>query len=656
MAATLQVLGWTSQGLRCPDHEISCLNTSGRPHAVTLIQMPNGTGKTTTLTLLRHALSGRWATQAPTPAELRKLAKKGGTRGGFFELRLMMNQQRVTIRLEFDFEAGRVRYRTTRGSGQFERFDPPSAFRRFLNGDFVDFFVFDGELAAQLLDDRSTNADAVVEALFQLNTLKKAGEKVADYWERHAEEKGDERSKKKHETKLSRIRVRLGELKRERRRLRKERDDTRARLEAQRDLYKEEIAKGKTSEREMKNAQEKLDKAQSEVREQASTVLELMRVPYRLSVSFAEAIYELKRNLDKAKLPGTAAREFFQDLSTEPFCVCGTPIDDILRERIKSRAVNYLGSDEVGFLNAMKTDIEEAVGESRDTPAATLDAEMVDLNAKVSDERDANNVLDALQAAAERADPRVQAAKAEIERLEKLSTDIEEQLERFDDKDTQQSLENTWGIDVLEKRLATAEDKLAKASETLELRRRRDVLARILTRAHRLSREGVMTEVCGDANTKIGDLMPDNNILIERIDRCLVLEGQEGGSVGETLSVAYAFLATLFDRSAHRLPFVVDSPAGPIDLAVRPKIGALVPRLTTQFIAFTISSERAQFVPYLKRACHEPIQYLTVFRRGKPEVERQAREAGDVIVTADGLRVTGETFFNAFQLEEEEAS
>ena len=79
--------------------------------------------------------------------------------------------------------------------------------------------------------------------------------------------------------------------------------------------------------------------------------------------------------------------------------------------------------------------------------------------------------------------------------------------------------------------------------------------------------------------TRIEQLMPHNDIRISEIDGCLRLDNQSGGSVGETLSVAYAFLSTLFHRSdQHQLPFVVDSPANPIDLAIRPNIGALVPR------------------------------------------------------------------------------
>ena len=79
MSTTLRLLGWKVQGLRCPDHEIDCCNSSDMPARITLIQMPNGTGKTTTLTLLRAALSGaaeEWDAQT-----VRSLSKKGNEIG-----------------------------------------------------------------------------------------------------------------------------------------------------------------------------------------------------------------------------------------------------------------------------------------------------------------------------------------------------------------------------------------------------------------------------------------------------------------------------------------------------------------------------------------------------------------------------------------------
>jgi DNA sulfur modification protein DndD len=60
MSRQFTLLGWSASGLRCPDHEVNlCLpDNHFLPYPVTLVQMPNGTGKTTTLTMLRAALSG----------------------------------------------------------------------------------------------------------------------------------------------------------------------------------------------------------------------------------------------------------------------------------------------------------------------------------------------------------------------------------------------------------------------------------------------------------------------------------------------------------------------------------------------------------------------------------------------------------------------
>jgi len=49
-----ELLGWKCEGLRCPDFNFE-INKSGNATA-TFLQMPNGTGKTTTLRLLKRSL------------------------------------------------------------------------------------------------------------------------------------------------------------------------------------------------------------------------------------------------------------------------------------------------------------------------------------------------------------------------------------------------------------------------------------------------------------------------------------------------------------------------------------------------------------------------------------------------------------------------
>ena len=47
----IEIKGWKSEGLRCPDVDF---NLDKNKRLITLIQMPNGTGKTTTLKLLKQ--------------------------------------------------------------------------------------------------------------------------------------------------------------------------------------------------------------------------------------------------------------------------------------------------------------------------------------------------------------------------------------------------------------------------------------------------------------------------------------------------------------------------------------------------------------------------------------------------------------------------
>ena len=41
----LSIAGWETENLRCPDMEVNLVNSSGNIPPVSLIQMPNGTGK-----------------------------------------------------------------------------------------------------------------------------------------------------------------------------------------------------------------------------------------------------------------------------------------------------------------------------------------------------------------------------------------------------------------------------------------------------------------------------------------------------------------------------------------------------------------------------------------------------------------------------------
>lgn len=666
MTATMRILGWKAEGLRCPDHEIDCCNGQGEPYGISLIQMPNGTGKTTTLTLLRAALSGGAANGAWDRARVRELCKKGGdVAEGLFELRLALNDKRITVRMEFDFEAGRVEYKTTWGSGQEEGFNPPFELRRFMNEDFVNFYVFDGELADNLLSKRHTDAEQAVESLFQVHLLSRMAGKVSAYWDEQTRSvtAKDETGYTRRKNRLDAWRKRHADLVAEKSALEKRLSDTNGQLARQEERYKREITKEEDRAKKIGKAEGIVTDLRGQVHESAQSLLDGMREPQALSPTFATAMFELKSGLDRVKLPESAAREFFEELADENECVCGRPIDPEIRTVIRERAQQYLGSDDVTLLNAMKSAISDAVGQSRTQAADDLSESIKGISGLVTKLQSAQNELDELKHAAEQSDPDVMKAKDDIDSLKVDRDGIEKDLRRFEGKDDKVRLdrintvdpERVFAIETIEDGIKVLEDQVAEVTNTRTLRQKRDILTGIINSAHERAKQAITVEIRDEANDRIEKLMPHNNIRIDEINRCLVLRGQSGGSVGETLSVGYAFLSTLFDRAdQHQLPFVVDSPANPIDFDIRANIGELVPKLTGQFIAFMISSEREKFLTSLKKASNGGIQYVTLFRKGASHLESKATANPSCVTTNDGFRVTDEQFFNEFQLDAEE--
>jgi len=391
------------------------------------------------------------------------------------------------------------------------------------------------------------------------------------------------------------------------------------------------------------------------VKTAAVRCLDRMRDPHAISEVLASEMVELKRSLDRVKLPESTAREFFQELADEDVCVCGRSLDEATRAAIRERAGQYLGSDDVALLNSVKGDVGEYVSSGGDAAFAGLTDGLSDLREKVRRRGELQTRRDRIESEGVAEHPELDAARKRIGELDREFEDVNDQLYRYEAaSEAGNDIGVLSSIRELERRLEEAKSKLAEITETVEVKQKRDILLGVLKQAQANARDGLGAEICGDANDRIQRLMPENQIRIDRIDRCLALQGQEGGSVGETLSVAYAFLATLFNRSAeHELPFIVDSPANPIDLRVRSRIGELVPRLTKQFIAFTISSERQNFVAALEGAAGNPVHYITLFRKGPADLERAAR-AAKFEEPVDGLIVHGREFFHAFHLESEE--
>ena len=214
MSVKLNILGWSASNLRCPDHEIFLCNpNSDIPYKVTFIQMPNGTGKTTTLDLLRATLSGS-AKEWTSEQMLEFRNNSNLAEFGLFIVRLSLNEQLLTLKLEFDFKRERVTYGTTYGSGIKDGFFPPPNIRKFLNPEFVNLFIFNGELARNLLDSKQTRARDAIDALFQLSLLEDVAGKFQENWKNHADNTSTKTDQglQRRKNKLENLKIRKKEI------------------------------------------------------------------------------------------------------------------------------------------------------------------------------------------------------------------------------------------------------------------------------------------------------------------------------------------------------------------------------------------------------------------------------------------------------------
>lgn len=652
---TLRMLGWSVKGLRCPDYGISFENGKGNFYQVNLIQMPNGTGKTTTLTLLRAALSGEATTW--DSSKVRSFQKKKDPQSsGEFQVALLSNGKRVTITVLFDFDEGKVKYNTTVGNGKENGFFPPRECRDFLNPNFTNFFVFDGELAQQLLNPNETNAEKVIEYLYKLKYFKDIRHEVKKHWEVTLESTSasEEKGLTRRRNRVDKLSERIKLLKEQKEKIQGCYNQTSEELNKYQSKYQDKISEKDKYGNIYKTKEGKYNESIKVVENLAKQILIEMRSPHALAGHFGECILSLKNNLDRVKLPESTAKEFFKELEQEEFCVCGRPLDDEHRKKIGERASNYLGSEEMNLLNSIKSDIADQVGINPQESVLNLRDLLKKFNAAIDERDTAKTDKEEVETMLTEEDNELKEAKIKIDELEKMCMALKQQLELYENTDNSLPDEKTIGINVLERKLADATQKLAEITQTVEIKQKTDLLQNILARAQTISKDKIASKIREESNLRIQQLLPNNDIKIARVDKALYLEGQEAGSVGETLSVAYAFMATLFNNSERKLPFIVDSPANSIDLKVREEVACLIPKLTDQFIAFTISSERDGFVLPLEKACHDQIQYVTLFRKGDIALEEEAKNSSCVKYSNDGVYVSGKEFFYTFHQEMEE--
>jgi hypothetical protein len=156
----------------------------------------------------------------------------------------------------------------------------------------------------------------------------------------------------------------------------------------------------------------------------------------------------LKNALDHAKLPDSAAREFFEDVAKDELCICGRHLDEGSRRAVRERAQMYLGSEDVGLLNQIKGDISTRLKQDALTPAALFEEGLGTLQQSIRRAAECRGERDAIKQAAVHDDPELEKKEKEIQALGVKLGAIEEKLRRFEETGTPENdrIEQIWGV------------------------------------------------------------------------------------------------------------------------------------------------------------------------------------------------------------------
>lgn len=633
----VKIVGWACNnirgGLRGLDVELG-----PRPARWVLIQMPNGTGKTTTMELFRAALSE----ERMDPARVRSYRSADADKSGSFELRVLIDGALRRITVLLDYEDGSVRYTTARaqltGGGTDAGVLLPSALKQlFKQADFVRLFVFDGELASQIRDlgtDRALKAIKTLYRLDQIGSVQAQIERLVDA------EQTRVASKTIDQKGITRWKNAVATAEQTNRELHARADAANARigtltaeiesLELQR---KERIESHSEFRNRSAQIEHELQEVGQEIYARSSELIGAWRVPSAVNARVLDRLRALGTKLDRLKLPQTMSKEFFFELAEAPECVCGRPITPAEREAILERSSRYLAENQIGVINAMKSAVRTTTAAhdvTRDVVTALVRATRRQRSLHQDSDRLKAEAVAAGDLELQELDKRVHVASEELGTLRG-------QLERLEARSPsdQQALGVTWQTNVVlcEAHLEDMKKKLAAATQTqrfyAQAKLMNEVLSKIVHRALDLLRERVRQAT----NAKLLRLVPSEALRVARIDGALVLESagqtsKHGVSEGQSLAVAYAFLASLFEDAPYRLPFVVDSPAVSLDTQVRREVAEVIPMLFDQMLMFVISSERVGFAESFY--ARDDVRYITIERTGATARIHEGREAFNI--------------------------
>lgn len=590
--------------------QISFRNDTGGVIKNNFVMMANGTGKTTTMTLIKGLLDGsakNW------PVDYVKSFAPTTTTGdkGEFSITVKFDEKQYKYFLSLDYVNGIAKIETQAPpKGRETGLLLPTAIKGIFTPEFVSRFVFDGEQAKKSMDRTSNEADETIRYLYRLDEL---DEILAMNMNILTEIQNAEGGSTGTRGSLSNLRSRQKKVR-----------DHIASLEKKQKQLNGDIARFSQEKIEKEKQRQELDKNYEALNKEKNEVIaeqeknrgnvdvkiteivSLVKTPYLVSEGLCNRMYEFGDAMKKLKLPKSSSKDFFTELAYAEKCVCDRCIGEKERDAILKNAERYLGSDHQAVLNNIKSVLMGSTYDERLVAAfeelGKLQEQKTRLNARFAD------VEDKLIKAG---GPQVEQLQSEIEVLIGQISSAQTQLKIIESKDEDdETLTEENNLHKARRADAENEVKIASTTKTNAALRKKNVVQDLVNEIKTQATAALKEEIIKKANDKISRVIKDDYIEIESIDGYIKLKDREGASDGQTLSIGYCFLGTLFEEAELEFPFVIDSPTGKMDFDKRQAVADIIPVVFNQMIAFVQSAEVKCFADRFYK--NTDTQYLTI--------------------------------------------
>lgn len=663
----IRIDSWESKGLRCPDSKV-VLYRDNHYKKINLLQMPNGTGKSTIIELISACLTG----EAERTWSAEKLKQFGNplddTDNGVFELCINIsdnedkNQYKVTFRLNLDFATGTASYMTNSNPtvGLEIGWKPPRELKKFLHDRCVEVFVFKGDKADNLIETGRNEAELSIKAFCGLSHIEEIAENVID--REFAKEIGSGPQTSQTLDKRRRVLAKwigwLEDLEEKREKAQNGYDKAEAEHREIRGRV-EDIIEGQQANKEiLEELSARKAACETELSKANHRTFDAFRNPFFLSNKISQRMTLLKENLDALKLPGTSG-EFFKELADLENCICDRPIAVEHKDAILENSKSYLSDEHVSVLNGIKRDTEKYDEQAR------LIADENPLSFLAATSTAFNDALDDLEA--HEAKIRSEATESQrelLDRFENISNEMQKFQIALDAYDNKSGDPRTFSsglpeqcprIPVVKKVIELREKEISDLTGTAAQYDAKEKLKRVLSNAMKQSLIAIKRDLKQRSNLKLADILPKGEPLeILEISENLKLgfQGRTQGSAsgGQKVAVAYSFATSILERSGIQFPLIVDHPVTALQESARRGLGQRLADVSHQFIGFIIDTERPGFVDSLEETKAD-INYVTIFKKidaNHSYMEKLPNDTSFVFESANGVVCTDKIFFNNF--------